>query len=482
MRAACSLPMRHRGRESNRWARREMHLTRCVKISYKKQRLRATNARRAVTDPCSYLSPGGRTECPGAAKQPLPASSAVTSWNALPGTAANLAKLRQKSADFDGFFGLRGLHFRWQCSNFSPIRRCGRTYHRFSSSSLDEPRKEGGKRWPRNPSPKAAGKSEVFANIATTTGLAKKDVAAVFDALTAEIGKALGKKGNGAFQIPGLCKIILSSKPAQPAKKGVPNPFKPGELMDVAAKPAKNVVKVRPLKGLKGDGLGRGIANCIAILQIRDSQFATCSFVRAARVESVIGSAPGSAVREPNHFGQPLSSRCHAPRTWAYGACMNRSKLRRQIAWEAARLMYLREESEYYRAKQKAAHRICQGWVKPADLPSNAEIRDQIQSFARLHEGRRPHGQPPRHAARGPAPDAPAGPLSPAADRQRDDRPRPGRLRHRPARLLRHASRRSRRCSTSRGSSTTSSGSGSASTARSGSSRTSTSRTASPSS
>src|SRR5688572_13871128 len=66
---------------------------------------------------------------------------------------------------------------------------------------------------------------------------------------------------------------------------------------------------------------------------------------------------------------------------------MQRSKLRRQIAWEAARLMYLREESEYFRAKQKAAHRICQGWVKPADLPSNAEIRDEIQSFARLHEG-----------------------------------------------------------------------------------------------
>ncbi|MEX2176660.1 MAG: HD domain-containing protein [Pirellulaceae bacterium] len=66
---------------------------------------------------------------------------------------------------------------------------------------------------------------------------------------------------------------------------------------------------------------------------------------------------------------------------------MNRSKLRRQITWEAARLMYSREESEYFRAKQKAAHRICQGWVKPADLPSNAEIRDEIQSFARLHEG-----------------------------------------------------------------------------------------------
>jgi predicted nucleotidyltransferase len=49
--------------------------------------------------------------------------------------------------------------------------------------------------------------------------------------------------------------------------------------------------------------------------------------------------------------------------------------------------MYDRQESEYYRAKLKAARRLCHGWVKPADLPSNAEIRDEIQHFARLHEG-----------------------------------------------------------------------------------------------
>jgi len=68
---------------------------------------------------------------------------------------------------------------------------------------------------------------------------------------------------------------------------------------------------------------------------------------------------------------------------------MNNSKLRRQIAWEAARLMYQRQESEYFRAKLKAARRICQGWVKPADLPSNAEIREEILALARLHEGGR---------------------------------------------------------------------------------------------
>jgi predicted HD phosphohydrolase len=66
---------------------------------------------------------------------------------------------------------------------------------------------------------------------------------------------------------------------------------------------------------------------------------------------------------------------------------MKTNKLRRQICYEAARAMYFRYESEYYRAKQKAARRICKGWVKPADLPSNAEIRDEIQSLARLHEG-----------------------------------------------------------------------------------------------
>lgn len=66
---------------------------------------------------------------------------------------------------------------------------------------------------------------------------------------------------------------------------------------------------------------------------------------------------------------------------------MKNSKLRRQIAFEAARLMYDRQEPEYYRAKLKAAERICKGWVKPADLPSNTEIRDAVQSLARLLEG-----------------------------------------------------------------------------------------------
>src|SRR6266511_5602715 len=62
-------------------------------------------------------------------------------------------------------------------------------------------------------------------------------------------------------------------------------------------------------------------------------------------------------------------------------------KLRQAIALEAARLMYERIEAEYFTAKRKAAKRLCRGGVKPEDLPSNAEIREQIQVFARIHEG-----------------------------------------------------------------------------------------------
>jgi nucleoid DNA-binding protein len=98
---------------------------------------------------------------------------------------------------------------------------------------------------------KAPSKSEVLNNIAASTGLARKDVGAVLDALGGEIKKALGNRGPGMFAIPGLVKIEKKKVPARPARKGVPNPFKPGELMDVAAKKASTKIKVRPLKSLK---------------------------------------------------------------------------------------------------------------------------------------------------------------------------------------------------------------------------------------
>jgi nucleoid DNA-binding protein len=99
---------------------------------------------------------------------------------------------------------------------------------------------------------KALTKSELYANIAEQTGLTKKQVGAVFDSLVGEVQKALSKKGPGTFGLPGLAKITLKYSKATPAQKNVPNPFKPGEMMDKAAKPAKYSVKVRPLKALKG--------------------------------------------------------------------------------------------------------------------------------------------------------------------------------------------------------------------------------------
>jgi len=92
-------------------------------------------------------------------------------------------------------------------------------------------------------------KTEIFNNIVETTELTKKDVAAVFDAMTAEISKAIGKRGPGAFTIPGLCKIVRQHKPAQ-GKRQVRNPAT-GEMIWAKPKPARNVVKVRPLKALK---------------------------------------------------------------------------------------------------------------------------------------------------------------------------------------------------------------------------------------
>jgi len=94
-------------------------------------------------------------------------------------------------------------------------------------------------------------KTQVLTETAEATGLAKKDIGAVFDQLAAVIERHLAKGAAGTFTLPGLLKIKTIRKPARNAQKGVPNPFRPGETMDVAARPASTVVKVQPLKKLK---------------------------------------------------------------------------------------------------------------------------------------------------------------------------------------------------------------------------------------
>lgn len=98
---------------------------------------------------------------------------------------------------------------------------------------------------------KAPNKTEILNHIAGETELSRKEVAAVLDSLAGLIEKSVKPRGVGMFNLPGLLKIKVIKKPATKARKNVPNPFRPGEFMDVAAKPARKVVKVLPLKGLK---------------------------------------------------------------------------------------------------------------------------------------------------------------------------------------------------------------------------------------
>lgn len=92
-------------------------------------------------------------------------------------------------------------------------------------------------------------KSEIMASIAESTQLSRKEVTSVFEALNGLIQDNLKIRGPGSFSVPGLMKIRVNKKPATKARKGI-NPFT-GEETVFAAKPARKVVKVTPLKNLK---------------------------------------------------------------------------------------------------------------------------------------------------------------------------------------------------------------------------------------
>lgn len=94
-------------------------------------------------------------------------------------------------------------------------------------------------------------KTQLLAEVAENTGLSKKDVSNVLEELSVVIERHIKKRATGSFTLPGLLKISTAKVPARKAKKNVPNPFKPGETMDVAARPASTKVKVSPLKKLK---------------------------------------------------------------------------------------------------------------------------------------------------------------------------------------------------------------------------------------
>ena len=99
------------------------------------------------------------------------------------------------------------------------------------------------------PGKKPLSKSQVIGNLSEETGLAKKEVLAVIDALTDQIRKSLSKNGAGVFNLAGLMKVKRHNKPASKEREGI-NPAT-GEKIMIKAKPARIVVKVLALKALK---------------------------------------------------------------------------------------------------------------------------------------------------------------------------------------------------------------------------------------
>lgn len=97
----------------------------------------------------------------------------------------------------------------------------------------------------------AMSKTQLIAELAENTELTKAQVAGVLEELGVVIERHIKKRAVGTFTLPGLLKIQAVKKPARKAQKGVPNLFRPGETMDVAAKPASVKVKVTALKKLK---------------------------------------------------------------------------------------------------------------------------------------------------------------------------------------------------------------------------------------
>lgn len=94
-------------------------------------------------------------------------------------------------------------------------------------------------------------KTEILNEISQNTSVSKKEVAAVLEELGVLVERHIKKRAVGEFTLPGLLKIKSVVRPARPARKNVPNPFRPGELMDIPRKPASTRVKVLPLKKLK---------------------------------------------------------------------------------------------------------------------------------------------------------------------------------------------------------------------------------------
>ena len=90
-------------------------------------------------------------------------------------------------------------------------------------------------------------KSQLIEKIADATELSKRDVKGVLESLATVGYKELKK--SGVFTVPGFAKFVVVKKPATKARKGV-NPFT-GEPTTFKAKPARKIVRARPVKAAK---------------------------------------------------------------------------------------------------------------------------------------------------------------------------------------------------------------------------------------
>ena len=73
---------------------------------------------------------------------------------------------------------------------------------------------------------------------------------------------------------------------------------------------------------------------------------------------------------------------------------MSGDRLRRRVAYQAARLLYEQEERGVHRAKHRAAERLLGESVRPCDLPTRREIREQFIEVHRHHEANGAPDQP----------------------------------------------------------------------------------------
>ena len=96
---------------------------------------------------------------------------------------------------------------------------------------------------------KRMSKTEFVTTLAEKSGLNRKQAISALDTINAMVAQQLGKRGPGEILIPGLLKLNIVDRPATPQHEGI-NPFTK-EPTVFKAKPARKIVRVRPLRGLK---------------------------------------------------------------------------------------------------------------------------------------------------------------------------------------------------------------------------------------